>query len=84
MDDGTKLSPKLLLELLSALKGSKKDAPADPDAFLRAHLTEAQTRAAQQVLHDPQKLQSLLQHPQVRALLQKLQAETNADGADGV
>lgn len=84
MDDTTKLSPKLLWELLSALKESKKDPPADPDAFLRAHLTEAQTRAAQQVLHDPQKLQSLLQHPQVRALLQKLQAETNADGTAGV
>lgn len=84
MDDTTKLSPKLLWELLSALKESKKDPPADPDAFLRTHLTEEQARAAQQVLRDPQRLQTLLQHPQIRTLLQKLQTGTAADGTDGV
>ena len=55
----------------------------DADAFLRAHLTEEQTHAAQQVLHDPQKLQSLLGQPQIRALLQRLQ-QTQQHGTDNV
>ena len=84
MDEEIKLSPKQLLRLLSALKGSKKDAPPDPDALLRSQLTDEQFRAAQQVLHDPQRLQALLQHPQIRALLQQLRAEANDHGADGV
>ena len=83
MDDGTKLSPKQLLGLLTALKGSKKDAQTDPEALLRAHLSEGQADAARQLLRDPQKLQTLLQQPQIRTLLQKLQAELNADGTDG-
>ena len=83
MDDGTKLSPKQLLSLLSQIKGSKADIETDPAAFLKAHLTQEQSTAAQQFLQDPQKLQTLLQHPQIRALLQRLQ-QAQEHGADGV
>ncbi len=82
MDDATKLSPKQLLGLLAALKGSKKDASLDPEALL-SRLNDAQAETARQVLRDPQKLQSLLGQPQIRALLQQLQAELNADGTAG-
>lgn len=84
MDDGTKLSPKQLFSLLSLFKGGKADAAADPAAFLKAHLTEEQNAAAQQLLQDPQKLQGLLGRPQVRALLQQLQQQATAHGTDGV
>ena len=84
MDDGTKLLPKQLFSLLSQLKGSKTDAETDPAAFLKSHLTEAQNAAAQQFLQDPQKLQALLNQPQVRALLQRLQRQAEPHGTDGV
>ena len=84
MDDGTKLSPKQLFSLLSLFKGGQPEARTDPAAFLKAHLTEAQTAATQQLLQDPQKLQTLLEQPQVRTLLQKLQQQSEAHGADGI
>ena len=84
MDDGTKLSPKQLFSLLSLFKGGKADAAADPAAFLKAHLTEEQTAAAQQLLQDPQKLQALLNRPQVHALLQRLQQQADEHGRDTV
>ena len=84
MDDATKLSPKQLLSLLSLFKGSKADAEGDPAAFLKAHLSEEQNAAAQQFLQDPQKLQALLNQPQVRALLQRLQRQAEPHGTDGV
>ncbi len=80
MDDGIKLSPKQLLSLLSFLKGTKADAAEDPAAFLNARLTEEQSAAVQQFLQDPQKLQTLLSQPQVRALLQRLQQQATDHG----
>lgn len=83
MDDGTKLSPKQLFSLLSLFKSGKANAE-DPAAFLKTHLTKEQNAAAQQLLQDPQKLQALLNQPQIHALLQQLQQQTEQHGADGV
>lgn len=84
MDEETKLSPKQLFSLLSLFKGNKAAAAADPAAFLKAHLTETQSAAALRLLQDPQKLQTLLSNPQMRALLQQLQQQTEQHGTDGV
>lgn len=72
MDDTTKLSPKLLSALLKLLKGQNADPALQPDALLET-LTPEQQQTAKQMLADPQKLQTLLQNPQVRAFLRTLQ-----------
>ena len=72
MDDTTKLSPKLLSALLKLLKQQNDDPALQPDALLET-LTPEQQQTAKQMLADPQKLQTLLQNPQVRAFLRALQ-----------
>ena len=82
MDESTKLSASRLLQLLSLLKKDQSATPQDADALFDRHLTAAQKQAAQQLLNDPQRLQELLQRPQVQTLLQKLQQKANDHGAD--
>lgn len=77
MDDTTKLSPKLLAGLLKLLKSQTGGADPQPEALLGA-LKPEQQAAAKQMLNDPQKLQNLLQTPQVQSILRALQK--NADG----
>ena len=72
MDDTTKLSSKLLSALLKLLKGQNADPALQPDALLET-LTPEQQQTAKQMLADPQKLQTLLQNPQVRSFLRALQ-----------
>ena len=77
MDDTTKLSPKLLASLLGLLKAQSGSADLQPASLLNA-LSPEQQETAKQILKDPQKLQNLLQSPQVRSFLHALQK--NADG----
>ena len=80
MDDTTKLSPKLLSALLKLLKGQNADPALQPDALLET-LTPEQQQTAKQMLADPQKLQTLLQNPQVHAFLRALQqADSHGTG----
>jgi len=82
MDEETKLSAKQLFSLLSLLK-SGKDGAADPGAILKAHLNEEQQKTAREILQDPQRLQALLNQPQIRTLLERLQ-QAQPHGPDGV
>lgn len=77
MDEPTKLSPKLLAGLLKLWKSQTGGADPQPEALLGT-LSAEQQQAAKQMLNDPQKLQNLLQSPQVRSFLHALQK--NADG----
>ena len=79
MDDTTKLSPKLLSALLKLLKGQNADPALQPDALLET-LTPEQQQTAKQMLADQQKLQTLLQNPQVRAFLRALQQQADRHG----
>ena len=81
MDDTTKLSPKLLSALLKLFKSQTGGADPQPEALLDT-LSPEQQEAAKQILKDPQKLQNLLQSPQVRSFLHALQknADDHGDG----
>ena len=81
MDDTTKLSPKLLSALLKLWKSQTGGADSTPEALLGA-LSAEQQQAAKQMLNDPQKLQGLLQTPQVQSILRALQksADSHGDG----
>lgn len=79
MDDTTKLSPKLLSALLKLWKSQTGGADPQPEALLGT-LKPEQQEAAKQMLRDPQKLQELLQNPQVLSFLRALQKNADSHG----
>ena len=79
MDEPTKLSPKLLAGLLKLLKSQTGGDDPTPEALLGT-LSAEQQQAAKQMLNDPQKLQNLLQHPQVQSILRALQKSADGHG----
>lgn len=75
MDNGTKLSPEQIKNLLSAFKNAGANDTVNADDFIKNNLSPAQAQAVKKIMGDPELMKKIISGKKTKEMFERLKGE---------
>lgn len=75
MDNGTKLSPEQIKNLLSAFKNAGANDTVNANDFIKNNLSPAQAQAVKKIIGDPELMKKIISGKKTKEMFERLKGE---------